>query len=370
MKSHASLLLSAAILLANSGLLYSAETKPEPVPEVSQRHWELQIVDGVLLKHNNTRSPATLQNVVDYLVGLYPANVVLAPTLGNIQIGNLKLAGFKWESALEALRIASGSQFICTSRGSAPGIDPTTGMPLSQTSRDEADLYVLEPDPAGPHRASGRAVEVFNLAGHLQGKDSMQAAEALKEVQTILAESLEQVQANGGFVESEPNPSIRFHERASLLVLVGTPQQIDVARKIILALPGTTASQTETGMAYGTGAMMGGGGFGGGMSEVMARRYGLRPRNVPNVPQAEEDGSFHTIRAGDTLEGIARLYGTRVDALQGANPGLDSLRVGQTLRIPGKGLGRPGTESGGIGVSTQAPGPAGHPAVAPPAPGR
>lgn len=80
MKSHASLLLSAAILLANSGPLYSAETKSESVLGVSQRHGELQMVGGVLLKNNDTRSPATLQNVLDYLVGLYPANVVLAPT--------------------------------------------------------------------------------------------------------------------------------------------------------------------------------------------------------------------------------------------------------------------------------------------------
>lgn len=44
----------------------------------------------------------------------------------------------------------------------------------------------------------------------------------------------------------------------------------------------------------------------------------------------------HTIRSGDTLDGIARRYGTTVRALQAANPGLDPRRLipGRTVRIP------------------------------------
>ena len=336
MKPPTSLLLSAAILLTNSGIANAADSKPQPVQGASQRHWELQIVDGILLKQDGTGSSATLRNVTDYLVELYPANVVLAPTLGDIEVGNLKLAGFKWESALEALRIASGNQFVWSVQASAPETDPATGLPSRPASRDETDLYVLEPDPAGARRAVGGVVEVFNLAGYLQGKEPAQVPEALKELELILAQSLDQVRASSGFAGSEPAPNIRFHERASLLVLVGTAEQVDVARKIILALPGTAPSQAGMGMGYGGGGMgggamgggaaMGGGGFGrGGMDEAMMMRYGLRPRPVPQPGP------------GDTPKQPAPSSG-------------------------GMGIGGPSPSSG--------PSPTGSPAVAPRAPGK
>jgi hypothetical protein len=248
-------------------------------------------------QHDATRLPATLRNVTDYLVELFPANVVLAPTLGNIEIGNLKLVGFRWESALEALRIASGNQFVWTVRESPSETDPTTGMPSRPASRDETALYVLEADPEGARRSVSGVVEVFNLAGYLQGKDPAQVPEALKEVELILAQSLEQVRGRSGFAGSEPAPSIRFHEGASLLVLVGTAEQVDVARKIILALPGTVPSQAGMGTGYGAGVAgsttgMGGGGFGGVggggrgfggavVDEAMMMRYGMRPSRLP-----------------------------------------------------------------------------------------
>jgi hypothetical protein len=52
-------------------------------------------------------------------------------------------------------------------------------------------------------------------------------------------------------------------------VLVGSPEQIDVARKIILALPGATPSQAgfgagRYGMMGGSSGYGGGGGMGGG----------------------------------------------------------------------------------------------------------
>jgi LysM repeat protein len=45
----------------------------------------------------------------------------------------------------------------------------------------------------------------------------------------------------------------------------------------------------------------------------------------------------HTIRPGDTLEGIARQYSTTVAALEAANPGLNPRRLipGQSVRLPG-----------------------------------
>lgn len=47
-------------------------------------------------------------------------------------------------------------------------------------------------------------------------------------------------------------------------------------------------------------------------------------------------GSGHTVRAGDTLSGIAQLRGISVSALQSANPGLEprALRPGQNITLP------------------------------------
>lgn len=325
MKSFTLLAVCAAILLASPRPANAADAKPTPSPAPSQQHWELLISQGALQRPDGAAHPATLRNVVDYLVELHPANVVLAPTLGDIEIQNLKLAGFRWESALEALRIASGNQFVWAVQGAAAETDPASGAPARPVYRDVSDLYVLEPDPATAHRASGGVVEVFNLGGYLQGKgqDSAQVSLALEELRLILSESLRQVRESSGLGGPEVAPSIRFHERANLLVLVGTAEQVDVARKIILALPGATASQASAGTTYGAGMMggggapggvgsgggggfgggvgagFGGGGFGGtGMSEAMMMRYGLMPR-----PPAQPGSGTGAPRPGTGAEG-------------------------------------------------------------------
>jgi serine-type D-Ala-D-Ala carboxypeptidase/endopeptidase (penicillin-binding protein 4) len=59
-----------------------------------------------------------------------------------------------------------------------------------------------------------------------------------------------------------------------------------------------------------------------------------QPRTQPAQPAAA--ARTHTIRSGDTLEGIARQYGTTVAALQRANPGLNPRRLipGRTVKLP------------------------------------
>ncbi len=59
---------------------------------------------------------------------------------------------------------------------------------------------------------------------------------------------------------------------------------------------------------------------------------GAAPTGVMNP-----DGTY-SIAAGDTLSKIAKKFGTRVDAIEAENPGIDParLRVGQKVRIPKK----------------------------------
>jgi LysM repeat protein len=67
-----------------------------------------------------------------------------------------------------------------------------------------------------------------------------------------------------------------------------------------------------------------------------------RPAGSPDAearaaaPAESARPARHTIRAGDTLDGIARRYGTTVRALEDANPGLNPRRLipGRTINLP------------------------------------
>lgn len=71
--------------------------------------------------------------------------------------------------------------------------------------------------------------------------------------------------------------------------------------------------------------------------EIPARiiAQGATPAAAAEAAEAG-DGAAYTIRTGDTLVRIAREHGVTLDALQGANPNINPLRlqVGQRLVIP------------------------------------
>jgi LysM repeat protein len=60
------------------------------------------------------------------------------------------------------------------------------------------------------------------------------------------------------------------------------------------------------------------------------------PPTTATARPAASGARTHTIRSGDTLDAIARRYGTTVSALQRANPGLNARRLvpGRTVRLP------------------------------------
>lgn len=66
----------------------------------------------------------------------------------------------------------------------------------------------------------------------------------------------------------------------------------------------------------------------------------VKGRGVESAASSERDvkaagATRHAVQRGDTLFGIARRYGVSVAELSAANPGLDGLKPGQTLRLPG-----------------------------------
>ena len=71
---------------------------------------------------------------------------------------------------------------------------------------------------------------------------------------------------------------------------------------------------------------------------VLVVRAGLRedePASRPVATAPQTGAATVVVRAGDTLDGIARTTGTTVEAIVRLNPGIDpeALRVGQRLRV-------------------------------------
>ena len=71
---------------------------------------------------------------------------------------------------------------------------------------------------------------------------------------------------------------------------------------------------------------------------VLVVRSGLQddaPAARPSQTEPRTGAATVVVRAGDTLEGIARTTGTSVEAILRLNPGIDpeALRVGQRVRV-------------------------------------
>ena len=155
--------------------------------------WDLNIVKGVLRRQDGKSVPANMGNIIDYLRELFPANVVLAPGVGQVNVGDLKLKSIQWEPALDALRVASGNAFVWKRRpdpSAAGAIDPATGMPIiggaSMESNGGEALLMLTLDNSGEVPGPRRVVEVFNVGGYLRGQDKEKQEKNLNEIMEIV----------------------------------------------------------------------------------------------------------------------------------------------------------------------------------------
>lgn len=231
------------------------------------RAHDLEITHSMLAWNGTPRTdhaasvPATLGNICDLMHQRDPdANFALAPGLGDVVVADLKLDGANMEQQLDALRIASGSQFAWrNARQDRPGIDPATGLPIASSAASGPQLYVLT-----PAMAPGLQVEAFSIGRYLAaGGEAYNAApdksgespearakrqeEQVAQIKMMVDETMGQYQqmlneSRVPGMANLPHPVIKFHPGANLLVVIGDPRVVTIAAKVICALPGVQRS--------------------------------------------------------------------------------------------------------------------------------
>jgi hypothetical protein len=223
-------LAGALMLLGFTG--WAQEKAPGAPKATAGSQYALEIENGAIIQPPSlSGKPPTLKYILNVLRDKYPnANIVMSPGLADVSIADLKLRAISLPEELEALRVASGNKFAWESRaslGPQQNIDAATGLPVASAY---VGLYSLtEPAPA-PN--NDRTVEAFNLTPYLgQHKDPNEMLPRLQQVEEIVSQTLKAISP-----PNTPPADFQFHGGANLLIVIGTREQLDTARKVINAL--------------------------------------------------------------------------------------------------------------------------------------
>lgn len=278
-----SALLAAAFILL-PGLMMGGDRSPEAPAATTENKpagYDLQIVGGQLIRPGG-QVEATLPNVVDALREQHPeANIVLSPGLARVKVGDLKLRATRIEEELEAVGVASGDKFEVHTPRPQGLVDPNTGLPV----KPDSGLFVLQSTPTPQTR---RVVEAFNIGPYLQWLSHKPAAEAhgspedeaLNQIGQVLRDTISDLQQDS---EAVDQPKWQYHRGATLLVVIGTVDSVEVARKLINALPGMPAMGVES-AAQRAGRERT-------AEDAFRARYGLAPRAASATQSTNAPGT-------------------------------------------------------------------------------
>jgi hypothetical protein len=284
----------AAALLCLPCLLTPAEplAPPAATSDIKAAKYDLEIEEGQLVRPGG-RVEATLPNVVNALRDEYTdANIVLAPGLAKLKVSDLKLRAGSLAEELEAVRVACFDKFeIQAVGGPTARVDPTTGLPLDRTTgfpitggkRENPGLFVLrEPKPTPETK---RVFEAFNIGPYIEwlrhqpndlGKSNVDPTdEGLNEIAHIISDTVRDVK--DGLPENQP--TWQYHKGATLLVVIGTRDSVDIAGKIVNALPGMGSVSEQFRAQSGRAPMSPDRAA---ADEAFRKRYGLTRPLTPN----------------------------------------------------------------------------------------
>jgi hypothetical protein len=210
----------------------------------------LQISHGQLFDPGGAaHGEATLSNVVAMLTAKYSAllasgtpeptvNIVIGDGLGKLKIDDLQLQDAPLDLALQALRVASGNKFVISEQ---------------RSKENPSHLYMLE--TIEPPKLETR-VEAFNLSGYIRhierscpdtNKWDEQIEKNVEEIQQIVSAVLEEqrLMEDKNMEAPQRGPRFRFFKESELLIVIGSPEVVKTAAKIIFALPGGSAPAAQ-----------------------------------------------------------------------------------------------------------------------------
>jgi hypothetical protein len=192
----------------------------------------------------NTHQASTLGNAIKALQKIYPDDTfAVDPRTMDVSLADVIIRANDAGTDLEALRTASGGKFDFNAKLAQ---SPATGGAAST-------LYTIRPNNTtdSNSEAEERVVECFSLTGYIQHAISTtdpkdpsgrKAApdKALGELQEIITSTILD------FDSSIKQPKFRFYSDAQLFIVTGSPRAIDIAAKVISALPGQQGASWDS----------------------------------------------------------------------------------------------------------------------------
>jgi hypothetical protein len=177
---------------------------------------------------------ATIGNAVKALRGIYPQiTFAVDPRVATLPVTDLLIRANEAKTDLDALRTACGSRFDL-----GGGEMDVSGQPNS--------LYALvynSATEANPAKREDRNIECFNLTGYLERiakhEDNKKGEQPEKPVDQAVDQLQQIIKSTIADFDSTINPPhFQFYAQAQLLIVTGSRRGIEVAGKVIRALPG------------------------------------------------------------------------------------------------------------------------------------
>jgi len=183
----------------------------------------------------------TLGEIVSYIREKYKnTNIVLGPGAADVTVNELKLHAVDVPTLLEAVRLAADR--------------PLAVSTLAESASNGWYLGLLNNAPPAPPE-----ITVFNLSGYFTQQHQLTPEEIQKSTadladiidKTVAMYRDYELAASELKSEDAVRPKYLFHNGANLLVIIGTPEIVDIARKVLNALPGINPSHNTMGFTSG-----------------------------------------------------------------------------------------------------------------------